>query len=359
MTLVREFEQIPPDDLPGDAPLAAAGEPPSALPPRGLVDRLLEVPLVGKLVGANTLMLLAAAVVLGVTGEGWHGGRFMVLALLASFAVNVLLVWVALRPLTGLEETAARIHEGDFAARVPRSRIADRDITRIGRTMNELVDRLMGDRARMHMLAAQVIRAQDEERARVARELHDSTAQTLAAAMLQIRALSAEGVDPATEGKLNLVRDTVADALEEVRTMAHTMYPRVLDDLGLGAALEWLAGRAEDSSGVSVRVEHDVADTEVPLPIGSVLYRVAQEALRNALTHSGATEIVLRVEADDRVATIEVADNGHGFDPAAPDRRRGMGLFTMRERAALVDGSVEIYSVPGRGTRVSATVPLR
>lgn len=360
MTLVPEFEQIPPDDSPAAGREGRAGEPPTMARPRGYIDRLLEVPLVGKLVGANTLMLLAAAVVLVSTGAGWSGGKFMVLALLASFAVNVLLVWVALRPLTGLEETAARIHDGDFAARVPRSRIADRDITRIGRTLNDLVDRLMGDRARMHMLAAQVIRAQDEERARVARELHDSTAQTLAAAMLQIRALSATGVDPALEGKLTVVRDTVAEALEEVRTMAHTMYPRVLDDLGLGAALEWLASRAEDATGISVQVEHDVADAEVPLPIGSVLYRVAQEALRNALTHSGATEIVLRVEADDRAATIEVADNGHGFDPAAPDRRRGgMGLFTMRERAALVDGTVEVYSVPGRGTRVSATVPLR
>lgn len=359
MTLVREFDPIPPDAS-ADAPEGPVREPASIARPRGLVDRLLELPLVGKLVGANTLMLLAAAVVLVSTGAGWTGGRLMVLALLASFAVNVFLVWVALRPLTGLEETAARIHEGDFGARVPRSRIADRNLTRIGRTMNELVDRLMGDRARMHMLAAQVIRAQDEERARVARELHDSTAQTLAAAMLQIRALSAEGVDAATEEKLKVVRDTVAEALEEVRTMAHTMYPRVLDDLGLGAALEWLAGRAEDSTGISVRVEHDVADAEVPLPIGSVLYRVAQEALRNALTHSGATEIVLRVEADDRVATIEVADNGHGFDTSAADRRRGgMGLFTMRERAALVDGTVEVYSVPGRGTRVSATVPLR
>lgn len=332
---------------------------PVAVSPSSLLDRILAVPLVGKLIGANTLILIAAAVVLLRAGAGTEDWLFVVAALAATFAVNVLLVWVALRPLIGLEETAQRIEEGDLAARVERSRLADRDIRRIGQALNLLVDRLTGDRARMRALASQVVRAQDEERARVARELHDSTAQTLAAAMLQIRALAANGVDPVLESKLTVVRDTVAEALEEVRSMAHTMYPRVLDDLGLGPALEWLAGRAEDATGVSVRVEHDVAGDPVPATAAAVLYRVAQEGLRNALTHSGATEIVLRVEADDVRASIEVADNGCGFDPLLADQRRpGMGLFAMRERAALVDGTVEIYSVPGRGTRVTATVPL-
>lgn len=344
---------------PATAPVEGAGAAPEDARPRGVLDTLLALPLVVKLVGANTLILLAAAVVIVATGADWDGGWLMVAALAASFGVNVLLVWVALRPLFWLEDTAKRIQEGDLEARVPRSRIADRDLTRIGNTLNHLVDRLTGDRARMRALATQVIRAQDEERARVARELHDSTAQTLAAAMLHIRALAATGVDGTLKSKLTMVGDTVADALEEVRSMAHTMYPRVLDDLGLGAALEWLAGRTQDATGIAVRVEHDVAETSVPPTAAAVLYRVAQEGLRNAVVHSGATEIVLRVEADRRTASIEVTDNGRGFDTEAADRRRGgMGLFAMHERAALVDGTVEIYSVPGRGTRVTASVPI-
>lgn len=326
---------------------------------RSLLDALLAIPLVGKLVGANALILLAASVELVRDEDAQSGGVIAVVALAASFAVNVLLVWVALRPLAGLETMARHIEAGELDARVPRSAIADRDLARIGDTLNQLVDRLTGDRARMRELATQVIRAQDEERARVARELHDSTAQTFAAALLQLRALSSHVADPVLQARLATVRETVAEGLEEVRTMAHTMYPRILDDLGLGPALEWLAARAQDATGIVVRVERDDAGPAVPATVGSVLYRVAQEGLQNALAHSGATNVVIRMHVDARTASIEIEDDGRGFDPEAVDRSRaGMGLFAMRERAALVDGTLEIQGARRRGTLVKATVPL-
>ena len=321
------------------------------------LDRLLAVPLVGKLVGANSLLVVGAAIAVGRRGWLDEAGLVTVVALVASFAVNVFLVWLALRPLSGLETMASRVQDGDFAARVLPSRLADRDMRRVGATLNDLVDRLTGDRARMRELAMQVIRAQDEERARVARELHDSTAQTLAAVLLQLRAVPVEHLDAAAKERLGVVRDAVADALEEVRTMAHQMYPRILDDLGLGAALERLASRAEDATGTHVRFEHEGLRVAPPPVVASVLYRVAQEALGNALSHSGASSIVLRVGTDDRAAYVEVIDDGRGFDPG--DRSRaGMGTFTMRERVALVNGSLEITTAPGEGTRVWATVPL-
>jgi signal transduction histidine kinase len=321
------------------------------------LDRLLAVPLVGKLVGANSLLVVVAAIAIGRRGWLDEAGVVTVVALVASFAVNVFLVWLALRPLSGLETMASRVHDGDYAARVPPSRLADRDMRRVGETLNELVDRLTGDRARMRDLAVQVIRAQDEERARVARELHDSTAQTLAAVLLHLRAVPSEHLDPAATAKLAVVRDSVADALEEVRTMAHQMYPRILDDLGLGAALQRLASRAEDATGTPVRFEDECLGASLPREVASVLYRVAQEALGNALSHSSASSVGLRVAVDDRAASIEVTDDGRGFDPA--DRTRsGMGTFTMRERVALVNGTLEIESAPGVGTRVRARVPL-
>lgn len=323
-----------------------------------LLDRLLAVPLVGKLVGANSLLVLGAAIAIGK--RGWHDevAVVTVVALVASFAINVFLVWLALRPLSGLETMASRVQAGDFAARVQPTRLADRDMRRVGATLNELVDRLTGDRARMRELAMQVIRAQDEERARVARELHDSTAQTLAAVLLQLRTVPVENLDAPARARLGIVRDSVADALEEVRTMAHQMYPRILDDLGLAAALERLASRAGDASGTPVRFEHDGLERALPPVVASVLYRVAQEAIGNALSHSGASEVMLRVEADAGVARMSVTDDGRGFDPA--DRARsGMGTFTMRERVALVNGTLDIASAPGEGTRVTAVVPLR
>lgn len=330
--------------------------------------RLLAVPLLLKLAGANALVLLAALVSVALA-HAWHtaGASAILLgALAASFALNLLLVWLALRPLTALETTARDVWHGDFAARVPMLATADRDMARVARTFNLLLDGLVEDRARMRLLAAQVISAQDAERARISRELHDSTAQTLAAAKLQLQAaLQAAlqaGDDAAMPERLETLRELVSNALEETRMLSHVLYPRVLDDLGLVAALEWLARQARSAptgETLDVRVEADVADEPIPATAASVMYRVAQEGLRNAMTHAHATTVTLRVESDDERATIEVVDDGRGFDVAEAEARRpGMGLFAVRERVALVDGTVDFYSVPGRGTRVSATVPL-
>jgi len=328
----------------------------------GIVARALEVPLLLKLVGANALVLLSAFVVL-TAAHAWRSRTALLLlgALLVGFVLNLVLVWLALRPLAELEDTARRVWlHGDFAARVPRSSLADRNMARIGRTLNLLLDGLTEDRARMRLLAAQVIRAQDAERARVARELHDSTAQTLAAAKLQLQAATQATADPAITERLATLRELVSDALEETRSLSHLLYPRVLDDLGLVAAVGWLARHADESGALKIEVETDVRRAEIPKTAASVLYRVAQEGLRNAMTHAQATTVTLRVEADEDQATLEVVDDGRGFDVAEAEARRpGMGLFAIRERVQLVDGSVEIYSVPGRGTRLSATVPLR
>jgi len=338
------------------APRAAGGRGP-------LMRRFLAVPLLWKLVGANALVLLAALVSVKLA-HAWHtaGASTILLgALVLSFVANLLLVRLALRPLDMLETTARKVWHGDLEARVPVLPTADRDMTRVANTFNLLLDGLVEDRARMRLLASQVISAQDAERARISRELHDSTAQTLAAAKLQLQAAQQAGTDPETAARLETLRELVSTALEETRILSHLLYPRVLDDLGLVPALEWLARQARTSSGgtLAVDVESDVVGVSVPPTAASVLYRVAQEGLRNAMTHAQASTVTLRLEADDARATIEVVDDGRGFDVAEAEARRpGMGLFAVRERVALVGGSVDFYSVPGRGTRVSATIPL-
>jgi signal transduction histidine kinase len=348
-----------------DLTTTTAGYPRQWRPTRALprlLRALLRAPLVAKLAGANALIVVAAS---GATllahgthpGAGWLLGATGV-ALLAAGAVNLALVHLALRPLGALERTAERVWRGDLEARVPGSPLADRDMARVGRTINLLLDALADDRARMRRLAAQVISAQDGERSRIARELHDSTAQTLAGLMFQISA-AARDAAPGERDRLESLRDMATAALEEVRTLSHTVYPRVLDDLGLVAALEWLARRARERGTLDVAVDAEAVNDLVPAASASVLYGVAQEALRNAERHSGAeaARITLRVEG--RAVAMVVADGGRGFDVAeAEGRRPGMGLFTMRERVALVEGRLAIDSTPGAGTRVCATVPL-
>ncbi len=327
-----------------------------------LVGPVLRVPLLAKVAGANLLIVVTALVAVSVERElnlPIRTVSILGIALGASLVVNLVLVYVALRPLNDLELTATRLTRGDMNARVPTSALADRDMARVGTTLNRLLDRLTEDRARERRLAAQVVSAQDEERARVARELHDSTAQILTAVMLQLGAAARESTSPVLDARIATLRELAAEALEEVRSLSHTMHPRVLDDLGLAPALEWLARQARAQETLDVQVVAVEFTPPIPAPLASALYRVAQEALRNAARHADARHVTLTLRPDGQAAVLEIADDGRGFDVASAEKRRpGMGLFSMRERIGLVNGRLSVSSAPGRGTRVMAVVPL-
>ena len=218
----------------------------------------------------------------------------------------------------------------------------------------------MPDAARMRALAALTIRAQDDERARVARELHDSTAQSIAALTYQLAAAARDCVDPAITRRLHEMRELAGEILEEVRSMAHAMHPNVLDDLGLESALEWLTRKTEEHTALEVELATQRSDDAPALTreAAAALYRVAQESMRNIERHSGATAVhITLVEKADSVS-LDITDDGCGFDlQEATHRRPGMGLFAMRERLGLVDGSLDITTSPGHGTRIHASVP--
>lgn len=326
------------------------------------VRRALRVPLIAKVGGAN--LLIVASAVAGVAIErrlNAPGGAVSILgvALGVSLVVNLMLVYVALRPLNDLEATAIKLSTGDMEARVPASVLADRDMARVGLTLNALLDRLTEDRLRVRRLAAQVISAQDEERARVARELHDSTAQILTAVILQLSAAARESTSAPLDARIATMRQLAGEALEEVRLLSHTMHPRVLDDLGLAAALDWLARQTRSQEPFDVEVSAVDFDPPIPAPLAAALYRVAQEALRNAARHAESKHVTVRLRRDGTTAVLEVVDDGLGFDvERAEERRPGMGLFSMRERIGLVNGRLSVSSAQGRGTRIVAIVPL-
>lgn len=282
-------------------------------------------------------------------------------ALLVTIVVNCALIYVALLPLRTLEATADRVARGDLRARVHLPRYADRDLARVGTALNDLLDTVTADRARVRHLAAQVIRAGDAERAAIARELHDSTAQQLAALDLllaaTVRESTRQGYDGALGHRLGVMQEIVGEAIHEVRALAHSVHPRLLEERGLTAALEALAGRTRDATGVEVRVTSD-ARAEVPPAIAATLYRVAQEAVGNAVRHAAARTVHVTVAVDATTAALAVEDDGRGFDLGASGTPAGMGLFTMRERAALVGGWVDVTSRSGGGARVSIRVPL-
>jgi signal transduction histidine kinase len=326
------------------------------------VSAALRVPLIGKIAGANALIVSAAVLVSHFSGMVGQDSRLWLL-LLASLGlgliVNAILVMIALRPLRELENTARSVWQGQLEARVPASLVADAGIQRVGSTLNVLLDGLMADRLKLRTLANQIIRTGDQERASIARELHDSTAQSLAALLLELSVLAAENTEPRLEVRLARIRTIVSDVLDEVRLVAHTVHPRVLDDLGLAAALQLLARETQERSGVQVTCAGPPNLRSVDAACASTLYRVAQEAVGNAIRHAQATRVSIGIAQHHGAVELEVIDDGIGFNADDVENRRpGMGLFTMRERAALVGGRLTLQSLPGVGTRVLVSVPV-
>jgi signal transduction histidine kinase len=319
--------------------------------------------LAGKLAGANAVIVLTVVVAFILNERNqpgppaWDLPLLLTIALGGSLAVNLMLVALALRPLRDLQLTAERIWKGDLAARVPSSLVADPELTKLRLTFNALLDGLTGDREQMRRLAAEVIRVGDRERAELARELHDGAAQSLAALVFQASALERDADGEEIAQRANTIKGLASDVLEEVRLLAHSVHPRVLDDLGLIAALRNLARQAEGRTRAQITV--DAAGASDPrAPVSAVLYRIAQEAVGNALRHASPTQIAITLRSAAGRATLEVIDDGRGFNPAERKRDGGMGLFTMVERAVLAGGTCEVTSTIGAGTRVRAELPL-
>lgn len=317
----------------------------------------LRAPLAVKVVGANVFVV--AVLVAAWLVRGGAVSAIVVGGLAVLLGVHLALVFVALRPIRDLEAVAARIWQGDLGARVERSSVADAEVLRIGSMFNILLDGLASDRAQMRALAAEVIATGDRERAAVARELHDSIAQHISALQLQLFVAARDAADAESAERLYAARESAEAILEEVRHLSHVVHPAVLDALGLEPALRKLARDASHGSGIDIDVNVDSAAGRLPPTAEAALYRVAEEAVRNAARHASARRIQIAVFVERPSVTLEVHDDGIGFDLAAAERRReGSGLWSMRERMALIDGSLAIKTATGGGTTVSASVPL-
>jgi signal transduction histidine kinase len=327
--------------------------------PRGIPLAALRAPLLLKLVGAN--LLVVATLLVGWTISAPPGTGVALPLLLAAlvFGVSIVLTVIALRPIRDLESTVTRVWEGDFGARVERSVVADQEVLRVGAMFNLLLDGLSRDRARMQALAADVIESGDRERAALALELHDSTAQRLAALLLNISAAARDARDPELAARLHAIRDAAEEVTNEVRLLAQSVHPRVLDDLGLIVALRKLGRDASHGTGVDVDVVAPPEVAALPPSVSTVIYRVAQEAVRNAVQHAAPRHIHVTLTVDAAAVRLEVRDDGRGFDYAPYERRlRGSGLIAMRDRLTVLEGTLDVRSAAGGGgTTVIATIP--
>lgn len=195
---------------------------------------------------------------------------------------------------------------------------------------------------------AHLIAAQDEERAAIARELHDDIVQRIISMGTVLRTKS-------PDAKLQVAQrlDRLAD---DVRGLARGMHPSVIDHMTLYEALQLLAHQTEEVEGIHVAFDGTPGEDALPEAARLSLYRVAQEALGNAARHSGSTEIRMSLDRGTRSTMLDVVDHGAGFDTSAAIGTRGIGLTSMRERIEMLGGRVRIKSVPGHGTHIHATL---
>ncbi len=296
---------------------------------------------------------------------------FAVIGVVLSVAANYALLRYALRPLTNLHAAAVRVTTGDLSVRVPPTAGGDRTIVQLAMAFNTMLEQVEEDtraiehsRALTERLTQQVIDAQEEERRRIARELHDETAQSLATLVIYAEtAAQHPDTTPVVHERLVGLRDLASRTLEGVRVIIADLRPSQLDDLGLAAAVR--AQAVERLGGRGIRVDLQVRGEERRLPsvVETALYRVLQEAFSNIIKHSQASYVEVDLDLSQlNVVQARVEDDGVGFDshvalPALRDGH-GVGLFGMYERTNLLGGTINVDSTPGVGTEIRIVIPL-
>lgn len=269
--------------------------------------------------------------------------------LVAASALTLLLLRSAFRPLEEMTATMRRIDLREPGQRVPVT--GEPDVAAVAHAFNDMLERLERERRESSRLA---LAAQEQERQRLARELHDEIGGTFTAIMLQIETLAGR-ISPERRGDLDALREVARDGATTVREIAVRLRPDALDDLGLARALSALAASIGDHTTIDVDRQIEPIDDLDP-DTELVVYRVAQEALTNVARHAGATRVRLTFRRTPDAVRLEICDDGRGLPPSAGDA--STGIRGMRERALLVGAHLEIAPADGGGTSVALTVPV-
>ena len=367
------------------APMSAEGAPhPPATPePRGLFARLARwlfgLSLFYKVLIANSaLVVLGALAGMAITlhvatlrTAGEPGVyvpltiMFLVAGLGLSILLNALVLRAALAPLSRLQDVVRRVGEGDLSVRAQKTPLADAEIARIAETLNVMLDNVQSYETQVRNLSGGLIQAQEDERQRIARELHDDTGQVLTLLLIRLKLLESNPGAEAVQPQIEELRGLIASAIDQVRRLALNLRPPTIDQLGLLPALRSLVATFTESTGLHVTLEAPRQPITLTRERTLAVYRIVQEALTNAAKHAGAQNISVTVRREGDWLVAMVRDDGRGFTTEAFTRRRqqptsgaGVGLFGMEERARLAGGTLAVQSAPGRGASVTLRAPL-
>ena len=357
-----------------------AGDPPSAvldvpLPPPPLDDYVshLDLPWAAVLDIALTLPDGQTTVRLGLSEQlvaatvdsvSWQLILITLVMVGIGFMAAYFLTWILTRPILDLVEATRAVGQGSLSHRVPRW--ADDEIGDLADAFNQMTASLATadqERAEREALRAQyisgVIVAQEEERRRIARELHDSTSQALTSLLVGLRNLEDSPDSGVLHTRLEDLRALVGVTLDDVHALVWQLRPTVLDDLGFAAALQRLVEEYRTRYGIAVDfLMHGVAERLSP-ELETTLYRIVQEGLTNIARHAQAHNASVLIERHDHGIRIIIEDDGRGFDPdQVRQQEQSLGLQGIRERARLFGGDLIIESQPGQGTSLFVRLPF-
>lgn len=275
-------------------------------------------------------------------------------AVLATLLANGLVLRRRLEPLERLIETMERVNLSEPGVRAPLGRADSEDVARLHQGFNRMLSRLEEERARA---GHAVLRAQEEERARVARDLHDEANQSLTAVLLRLEA-SLDRAPAPLKDELRETKAVTTQAMQELLGLARELRPAALDDHGLDVALRTQLDQFSRRSGIATTLEIDAPTAALSADQQLVVYRVVQESLSNIARHSGARHVWVQIGRHAGRLAMRVVDDGRGFDAASAHEARdgGLGLPGMRERAMLAGGRLEVRSRLGSGTTVELRI---
>lgn len=314
------------------------------------------VPMLWRVFAANAAVFALAFALLAVAPLEIHIPVrvdelvLLLVGLVVMLVVDLALLRQALTPLARLARLMGRVdllRPGQRAVGFERS---SSEVMALAQAFNEMLDRLESERRDS---SARALAAQEDERLRIARELHDEIGQTLTAVALRAEHSSAR-TEPSS-AELSVLAEMIQQSLEEVRRISRELRPEALDELGLRGALTALCSRVGGQSGIHVH-----RDLQGPLPelrseVELAVYRIAQEALTNAVRHSQAENVTLSLSSENNQLSLTVRDDGRGL---GDDAVEGTGMTGMRERAMLIGAELDVESTPSAGVTVSLRLPL-
>jgi two-component system sensor histidine kinase UhpB len=344
-------------------------------PPRvpTLRSRFRRLPIFNRVLIGNSIVIVVGAVggtlltrlLAAHTPEDlWLIVFFAGLGILLSLTVNYLILRSALTPLHELRSLVERVQAGQRAIDVSRFHDSDPDTGRLAAAIHSMLTRLEDHALRLRALSERALNAQEDERKRIARNLHDDTGQALSTLIINLEhmesSLPPEFADQ--RARLAASREIAARTLEDLRKLVYGLRPTMLDDLGLLPAIRWYARTSLEDNGTQVLIEDSDDVGRLDPHLETALFRIAQEAVNNIVRHAKASTVRILLALEGGSICLRVEDDGRGFDvrriseQALPQRR--LGLLGMKERVDLVGGRMTVDSAPGRGARIEVHVPL-